>query len=55
MQPFIQALPLTALVDALRLIYNDGATLARILPELAILTAWALLGFILSARTFRWQ
>jgi ABC-type multidrug transport system permease subunit len=55
MQPFIQALPLTALVDALRLIYNEGATLARILPELAILLAWALFGFVVSGRTFRWQ
>lgn len=55
MQPFIQALPLTALVDALRLIYNEGATLGRILPELAILLGWALFGFVISARTFRWQ
>jgi len=55
MQPFIQALPLTALVDALRLTYNDGATFGRILPELAILSAWALFGFVVSVRTFRWQ
>jgi ABC-type multidrug transport system permease subunit len=55
MQPVIRALPLTALVDALRLIYNEGASLARILPELAILLAWALFGFVVSARTFRWQ
>ena len=55
MQPFIQALPLTALVDALRLTYNEGATLTRIAPELAILMAWALAGFAISARTFRWQ
>jgi ABC-type multidrug transport system permease subunit len=55
MQPFIQALPLTALVDALRLIYNEGASLVRIIPELAILCAWAVFGFAVSARTFRWQ
>jgi ABC-type multidrug transport system permease subunit len=55
MQPFIQALPLTALVDALRLTYNEGATLGRILPELGILAAWALVSFVVSVRTFRWQ
>lgn len=55
MQPVIQALPLTALVDALRLTYNEGAGLGRIAPELAILAAWALVGFGISARTFRWQ
>jgi ABC-2 type transport system permease protein len=54
MQPAIQALPLTALVDALRLIYNEGAGLTRLLPELAILLAWAVVTFVLSARMFRW-
>lgn len=53
-QPFIQALPLTALVDALRLTYNETATLPTLLPELAILLTWATLSFALAARTFRW-
>jgi ABC-2 type transport system permease protein len=54
MQPAIQALPLTALVDALRLIYNESASWTRLLPELAILFAWAAVTFLISARTFRW-
>jgi ABC-2 type transport system permease protein len=54
MQPIIQALPLTALVDALRLSYNEGAGLLALLPELAILLAWAVITFAFSARTFRW-
>ena len=33
-QPFIQALPLTALNDALRGVMLDGAGLAALLPEL---------------------
>jgi len=36
-QPIIQALPLTALIDALRGVANDGATLASVAPDLAIL------------------
>jgi ABC-type multidrug transport system permease subunit len=40
LQPFIQALPLTALVDALRAVVLDGATLADVGGDLAVLSAW---------------
>jgi ABC-type multidrug transport system permease subunit len=55
LQPFIQALPLTALVDAFRAIYNEGAQLPDIWSELAILLAWTLPAFLLAQKTFRWQ
>jgi ABC-type multidrug transport system permease subunit len=55
LQPFIQALPLTALVDAFRAIYNEGARLPDIWSELAILLAWTLPAFLLAQKTFRWQ
>ena len=40
LQPFIQALPLTALVDALRSVMLDGNGLLATGPELLILAAW---------------
>lgn len=54
-QPFIQALPLTALNDALRAVYNDALPLAAYAGELAILAAWMTVTFLLSVRWFRWQ
>lgn len=54
-QPFIQALPLTALNDAFRAIYNDGATIATYGPDVAILAAWMLGSFLVALRIFRWQ
>lgn len=54
-QPFVQALPLTALNDALRAIYNDALPLSGYAGELAILAAWMVLAFLLSLRFFRWQ
>lgn len=54
-QPFIQALPLTALNDALRAVYNDGLPLASYAGELAIMLAWMVGSFLLSIRWFRWQ
>ena len=55
MQPFIQALPLTALIDALRGIVNEGLSLANIAGELAILMTWGIVSFVLSLKLFRWQ
>jgi ABC-type multidrug transport system permease subunit len=53
-QPLIQALPLTALIDALRSVVLDGAGLAGVSRELAILAGWGLGGFAIALRIFRW-
>ncbi|HYW13642.1 MAG TPA: ABC transporter permease [Longimicrobium sp.] len=54
-QPFVQALPLTALNDALRAVYNDALPFTAYAGELVILLAWMAAGFLLSLRWFRWQ
>jgi ABC-type multidrug transport system permease subunit len=53
-QPFIQALPLTQLVSALRRVLLEGAGLLDVSPSLAILAAWAVVTFSLALRFFRW-
>jgi len=55
MQPFIQALPLTALNDALRAVMLDGASLASQWHKIAVLVAWGLISFVLALRWFRWS
>jgi len=55
MQPFVQALPLTALNDSLRAVMLEGAGLAPLLPELALLAAWGGLSFVVALKVFRWQ
>lgn len=52
--PFIRALPLTALNDALRAVMLDGASLVAVAPEMAILGAWTAVSFVLALRVFRW-
>lgn len=54
-QPFVHALPLTALNDALRAVMLHGDGLAVVAPELGILLAWGAVGFVLALRLFRWQ
>lgn len=54
-QPFIKALPLTAAVDALRAVMLQGATLASVGGELAIIAAWMIGSFLLALKLFRWR
>ena len=54
MQPFIKALPLTALNDALRAVMLDGSSLAALGLPLAILAAWMVVSFAVALRIFRW-
>jgi ABC-type multidrug transport system permease subunit len=55
MQPFVQALPLTALNDALRGVMLDGSGLVPLLPKLALLAAWGAITFGVALKVFRWQ
>jgi ABC-type multidrug transport system permease subunit len=53
-QPFIQALPLTQLISALRRVILEGAGWIDVAPALAILAAWAIITFYIALRLFRW-
>lgn len=55
LQPFIQALPLTALNNALRALMNEGASLPSNWIPIAILLAWCLVSFVVALKIFRWQ
>jgi ABC-type multidrug transport system permease subunit len=53
-QPVIQALPLTALNDALRSTILEGASLTTQPVRLLVLVAWGAISFALALRWFRW-
>jgi ABC-2 type transport system permease protein len=53
-QPFIKALPLTALNDALRSTIIEGASLSSQSGRLMVLAIWGGVSFILALRWFRW-
>lgn len=55
MQPFIQALPLTALNDALRANMLEGAGWSVVTPELLVLAAWMGISFLAALKLFRWR
>ena len=54
-QPVVQSLPLTATVDALRATMLQGAPLASLVGELAVLGVWLVTAFVVALRIFRWR
>jgi ABC-type polysaccharide/polyol phosphate export permease len=54
-QPLIQALPLTAVIDALRANILRGAGWQTIAPELGIILLWMAGSFLLALKLFRWR
>jgi ABC-type multidrug transport system permease subunit len=54
-QPFIKALPLTAVNDGLRAVMNEGASLASQSLPITVLALWTVFSFVVALRIFRWQ
>jgi ABC-type multidrug transport system permease subunit len=54
-QPIIHALPLTALIEALRANMLQGAPLSNLAPQLGILGAWMVASFLMALKLFRWR
>ena len=54
-QPFIQALPLTAVNDALRANMLQGLGWGAVMPELGIIAGWLVVSFVLALKLFRWR
>jgi ABC-type multidrug transport system permease subunit len=55
LQPFIQALPLTALNNILRALMNEGASLSSNWVPIAILLTWCVVSFVIALKIFKWQ
>jgi ABC-2 type transport system permease protein len=54
-QPFIRALPLTALVDALRANMLQGAGVLQLGTEMAVLGVCLVVSFVVALKLFRWR
>ncbi|MGD0201604.1 MAG: ABC transporter permease [Bryobacteraceae bacterium] len=54
-QPFIQALPLTAVANALRANMIEGAGMGQIVAPVGVISAWLVASFFLALKLFRWR
>jgi ABC-2 type transport system permease protein len=48
-------IPLTPVVDGLRLILTEGYTLLELGPQLAVIGAWTVIIYLIAFRVFRWE
>jgi ABC-2 type transport system permease protein len=55
LQPVIQALPLTAVNNALRASMLRGDGFAEIGPQILVIGAWGVVCFVLALKLFRWR
>ncbi len=55
MIPYVKALPLTALNDALRAVMIDGTAVTGLGTQLAIVVAWGAVSFVIALKIFRWR
>ena len=55
LQPFLRALPLTALNDSLRAVINEGAGLEAIARPVGLMAACGVVSFAAAVKVFRWR
>jgi len=55
MLPFVKALPLTALNDALRAVMIDGTSIGHLGAPIAVVGAWGVVCFGIALKIFRWR
>ncbi|PIZ00977.1 hypothetical protein COY62_00595 [bacterium (Candidatus Howlettbacteria) CG_4_10_14_0_8_um_filter_40_9] len=55
LQPVSRALPLSYMSDALRKVISEGVSLYTIRIDLLVLLVWGIAGFLIAARTFKWE
>ncbi|MES2970980.1 MAG: ABC transporter permease [Patescibacteria group bacterium] len=48
-------LPLTPVIDGIRLIATEGKHLTQLGPQLGMMTAWLIVVYLIAFRTFRWE
>lgn len=55
LQKITQFIPLTAVVDASRLIITENASLMDLGPQLAVIGGWTIIIYVIAFRVFRWE
>jgi ABC-2 type transport system permease protein len=48
-------LPLTPVIDGIRLIATEGQSLAGVMPQIGLILAWTVAIYIVAFRVFRWE
>jgi ABC-2 type transport system permease protein len=55
LQGITQFIPLTPVIDSIRLILTENASLFDLGPQLAIIVGWTVAIYLIAFRLFRWE
>jgi ABC-2 type transport system permease protein len=55
LQGIVAFMPLTPVIDGIRFILVDNASLGDLLPQLAVMAGWILISYFASFKLFRWE
>lgn len=55
LQNFTKFIPLTPIIDSIRLILTENASLLDLGPQLAVIGAWTVVIYVVAFRVFRWE
>lgn len=55
LQSITNFLPLTPVIDGVRLIATEGVSLFQLGPQLALMAAWTVIIYVIAFRVFRWE
>ncbi|MDQ2973368.1 MAG: ABC transporter permease [bacterium] len=55
LQNITKFIPLTPIIDSIRLVITENASLTDLGPQLAIMAAWTVVIYIIAFRVFRWE
>ncbi len=55
LQSITKFIPLTPIVDSVRLVITEGASLAELGPQLAIMGGWTIVIYVIAFKVFRWE
>lgn len=55
LQAITQFIPLTPIIDSIRLVITEDASLVDLAPQIGIMTAWLIIIYFLAFRLFRWE
>lgn len=55
LQKVSEFLPLTPVIDGIRLITTEGKTLIEIAPQIGLITIWGIIIYLIAFRVFRWE
>lgn len=55
LQTLSNYLPLTPIIDGIRLIATEGKTLIEVAPQISLIAVWTIVIYLIAFRVFRWE